>query len=245
VSNAVYPSQIRGLTQQVVKTPEDAVILQPSPSGVETRILQTQNPLWHWQLTYDVIFNDLSNAVYLPVSELQYLMGFFCARGSQFDSFLFDDPEDDSVVNQALQLVTDGTNYYTPLQRNLGGLFLEDVTDLNAQGDAQFFLLGGTHNQIFANGVQMSQSYSGNTGDFDLLGPGLAIPGFSSAGLYLKWHAAPTAPITGTFKFYFRVRFESSKQDFTKFLNSLYTIGGSEESRGDGLLKLMSARDSA
>jgi hypothetical protein len=201
-----------------------------------------QNPVWHFSLTYDQLFNDLTNPAYSS-SELETLMGFVLSKQGQFDDLLFEDPEDKSVTNQALQLMNDGAgNYYTPLQRNLGGFFLEDITDLNAQGDLHYFPVGGTHNKIFANGVQKSQSYTGNTGDFDLLGPGLAIPGYSFAGMYLKWHSAPTGPITGTFAFYFRVRFENDTQDFEKFLYRLWTVGGSEGSRGSGTVKLVSAR---
>ena len=242
MSDAIYPSQIYGLTLKVVKAPEGDTLIQSAANKVELRLAQTENPIWHWSLTYEQLFNDLRNPNY-TASELETLMGFYLARRYRFDDFLFDDPEDDSVTNQTLQLVNDGAgNYYTPLQRNMGGQFYEDVTDLNAQGDAHYFPLSGTHNKIFANGVQQSQSYLGNTGDFDLLGPGLAIPGYSFSGLYLKWHSAPTAPITGTFMFYFRVRFEQDRQDFEKFLYRLWTIGGAEGNAGAGMVKLVSAR---
>jgi hypothetical protein len=325
VSSAVYPTAIRGLSYKVVKTPEFSNVIQAAPDPLmETRIAQAVNPRWHWQLMYDFLANDLSNTN-LTYSELATLMGFLLARQASYDSFLFDDPEDDAVTNQPLQLVTDTTNpvsaatvgsggsgfnvgdqlavtggggtgavlsvasvssgaitgfnivaggagyattsgaalavltgsgsgsptanitavsvYYTPVQRNMGGQFFEDLTDLNLQGQAEAFPnLTGAPNKIFANGVQQSQSYSGNTGNFDLLGPGLAFPGFSSAGLYLKWHSAPATPITGTFKFYFRARFEMSSQDFSKFLYLLWTIGGEEEHRGSGLVKLVSTR---
>jgi len=245
MSDVLYPSLIFGITPKVVKTDEEDTLVQASPSRVELRIAQTQNPIWHWSLSYEQLFNDLRNPNY-TVSELETLLGFRLARRGRFDDFLFDDPEDDTVTNQGLQLVNDGAgNYYTPLQRNMGGQFFEDVTDLNAQGDAHYFPSAGTHNKIFANGVQQSQSYPGNTGDFDLLGPGLSIPGYSFAGLYLKWHSAPTAPITGSFMFYFRVRFEDDKQDFEKFLYRLWTIGGAEAGRGGGVVKLVSARTTA
>lgn len=325
MSSDIYPDKIFGLMPNVVKTDEDGVKIQTARNGVELRIAQTENPKWHFSLIYQQLFNDLRNPNY-SVTELQFLMGFRGKMRGRWDSFLFEDPEDNSVKDQTLQLVVDTTNpvaaavvggsagtgfalddvllvtggggegavlrvaslsgsaiasfvidsggsgyattagatlmvltgagsgaptanitagpvYYTPLQRNQGGLFLEDVTDLNLQGDAHYFPNAGTNNKIFTNGVQKSQSYPGNGGDFDLLAGGFSIPGAAFMGLYLKWHAAPTAPITGTFKFYFRVRFEESTQDWERFLWGLYTIGGDEGQRGSGTVKLVSSRD--
>lgn len=128
-----------------------------------------------------------------------------------------------------LQLVNDGATsrtYYSPIQRNLGSQFLEDVTDLNPQD--------GSGLSVWANGVLQA----GGGTNYTLLGPGLAIPGYSFQGMYLKWAAAPTAPITAAFGWYFRVRFEDDKSDFEKFLLRLWTIGGAEGKSGAGMVKL-------
>jgi hypothetical protein len=337
VSNAIYPATLKGIQPNVVKTPEFKTVVQASPSGVETRLAQAQNPIWHWQLFYEFLFNDTVDPVggsqrnpsVLPYSELQTLMGFYLARQGKFDSFLFTDPEDYTVGSaaspQPLQLIVDNSQpisaaaigssagtgfaagdqlaviggggtgavlqvatlsgsaiatfsivsagsgyttttgaalvvltgsgsgsptanitvtpiYYTPLQRNLGGEFLEDVTDIPLRGGLS--LLGpGDANQIFANGVQKLNAYCyPGSNDFTVSGPGLAIPGYSFAGLYLQWHYAPTPPITGNFQFYFRVRFEDDKQDFERFLYNLWTVGGAESQHGSGIVRLMSAR---
>jgi hypothetical protein len=229
MSNDVFPSQIFGLTPQVIRTPEFDTLVQSSASGVRLPIAQMQNPLWHWALVYEQLFNNpAANSAY-TISELQTLMGFFLDHQGQFDDFLFDDPEDDTVTNQVLQLVNDGAgSYYSPVQRQMGN-FLEDVTDLNGAISVK------------ANGV----AQAGGGTNYTLLGPGLAIPGYSFEGLYLKWVAAPTGPITASFQFYFRVAFEADKQDFEKFLYQLWTIGGAEGQRGSGLLKLVTSRTTA
>ena len=73
-----------------------------------------------------------------------------------------------------LQVVSDGAgNYYSPIQRNFGGKFWEDITDLNG------------NITVYINGAV-------NT-DYTLGGPGLAIPGYSFEGLYLAWDAAAPA----------------------------------------------------
>lgn len=142
-----------------------------------------------------------------------------------------------------LQLVNNGTTYYSPIQRTLDGNFYEDITDLN--GDIT----------VYANGVL--KTHTGGSPDYSIsTSPGLALPTASFMGLYLIWNAMPTGPITASFNFYFRVRFETDSQDFEKFLGigssaaatiagqggGYYTIGGSEAVNGTGYLKLTTAR---
>lgn len=320
MSNSIFPSPFRGLAYTVTKTPEFSTIVQKSPAFVDLRIAQSQNPAWSYQLIYEVLFADVarSTGAFAPYSDLQELMGFYLARQGMFDDFLLNDVDDNTVTNQAMQLVSDATNpisaavvgssagtgfvtgdyvsvvggggtggvlqvslaisgaistlaivnggsgyttttgaalvaltgagagsptanitavtlYYTPLQRNMGGQFLEDVTDLNP--------LNGSGLVVKANGVTQTAGTCGGGGTtFELHGPGLAIPGASFGGMYLKWCAQPTPPITASFSFYFRVRFATDKQDFEKFVNNLWTVGGSESKNGAGTLKLTTSR---
>lgn len=240
MSNSVFPYQIHGLRlQNIVKTPEFGTIVQSAPNGAETRVQQRQNPVWHWSLIYDYLYDNFispnNTLPYAPYTDFRTLLGFFMARHGRYDDFLFTDPDDNSVgpamlggspnAQAQLPLVNDGAGtYYSPVQRNIGGLFWEDIGALNGSI------------AVYANGV--------STSAYSLLGPGLAIPGYSYAGMYLKWSAMPTAPITAQFNYYFRVRFESDTQDFEKFLYGLWTVGGANAQSGSGVLKLMSARTS-
>jgi hypothetical protein len=105
-------------------------------------------------------------------------------------------------------------------------MFLEDVTDL----------VPNTL-QVFTNGSPQIANVN-----YQLLGPGLAVPGASYMGLYLKWLTTPATPVTATFQFYFRVNFEGDTQDFEQWAFGLWTIGGSKSKNGSGYLKLMSSR---
>lgn len=294
MANQIYPSQVRGLGFSVVKSPEDSVIVQYSPSFASTRIVQTQNPIWHWTLLYDfLIDNPLKPTGHQAYTDLQTLLGFIAARRNNFDEFLFLDPDDNfvgpGVINQGwlpnfpfafgaiivvsgtawqvstapqgartgltqpafssspqtdggliwtslgaapalgwpnpaatLQLVTDGTFWYTPLQLLRGGQFYEDITDL------------ASALTVYANGV-VTTNYVLSVGP-------LSFSGFSSAGLYLKWNAMPTAPITASFNYYYRVHFEDTSQDFEKWANQWWTIGGDFGTKGKGEIKLASSR---
>ncbi len=313
MSNAIFPSAVRGLGFSVLKSMEDSVILQSAPNFVSTRILQNYNPLWHWELLYDfLIDNPKKPTATLTYTDLQTMMGFFQARGSNFDDFLFSDPDDNSVgpgmitatwqrfypyflgaiiidgvgagshaqkvtlapagaksglsapswnhsggttvdggltwTDQGVALNT-GTNWpnpqaqlqlvqdpvtlawYSPIQRNLGGQFYEDITDLQPAGGLDYTTL-----VLSANGV--TQAHPAN---YSLVGPGLAINGASWSGLVAQWVGTPTGPITATFNFYFRVCFETSKQGFEKWMNQWWAAGGEAASKSDAL-RLVSSR---
>lgn len=243
MSNTVYPSYVRGLGFTVFKEAEWSTVHQAAPGGQETRIAQYQNPMWHYELIYNYL-KDISNDLPpggIGYTDLASLIGFFNARQGDFDDFLFDDPDDDFVgpgvltggaPNPAAQLplVTDGTTYYSPIQRILGGQAAEDVTDLipsNAVGSIT----------VWSNG-----SIIPNAGNWTIGGPGLAIAGSSYGGLYVQWDAMPTAPITAQFSYYHRLRFDGSTVDFEKFLYQVWTMGGPAMKNGTGYLKLVTSR---
>lgn len=291
----IYPSGVRGLTFTVTKTPAFDTSKQSAPSKVETRVRNTVNPVWTWKLMYSYLL-DWPWAIVsgLANTDLRVLMDFFLAASGEFQDFLFTDP-DDNYVGPAvttggapntplaqLPLVNDGAgNYYSPLQRTLGGLFYEDVTDLN-----------GTP-EIYVNGVY--ESGISGTIPHTIAGPGLALPTVSYMGMYVAWGnqwrastalsvgattfdasghlqkvttagttgtALPTfndtggtttdgsavwtdqgvAVVTAQFNFYFRVHFGTDSQDFEKFMNQLWCIGGDHSRNGSGMLTLESSR---
>jgi Conserved hypothetical protein 2217 (DUF2460) len=241
----IFPT-LPGLTYPVLKSAEFDTLVQSSPNKYETTIPQTINPVWHWEFIYDFL-RDFSYGSF-TITELRTLLDFFLYQGGQAGTFLYLDP-DDNYVGPAmngespntplaqLQVVTDGNgHYYSPLQRTLGGLFYEDITNLNTNTEA-----GGSALAVYANGVL--QTTGGGSPNYTLSSsPGLAIPGASFMGIYLTWAAEPTQPITAQFNFCFRVRFESDTQDMEKFVNQFWTIGGSESKNGKGYLQLVSRR---
>lgn len=252
MSLPVFPD-LPGLTFTSVKTSTFNTLVDPSPGGHEVRLSQVINPIWEWTLVYDFL-RDFEWGNFTSPSELRAMMGFFNGRKGRGESFLFQDPDDYSVgpglVSSApnipmaqLPLINGGdTKYYSPIQRTLDGITYEDITDLNPQN--------GSGLQLWADGSPIA---------FNLHGPGGAIAGHSFAGMYVDYGGGnvPTPPITASFNFYFRVRFDSDEQDFEKFLGvgnavsllppagqggGFWTIGGSESQNGQGTLKLRTAR---
>lgn len=241
----VYPN-LPGLTYPVRKEAAFDTLVSSSPNKYRVALPQTINPQWSWELIYDFL-RDFSTPQF-TIGELRTLLDFFLMQGGQAGDFLFLDP-DDNYVGPALvagapntplaqlQVVTDGAgNWYSPLQRTFGGEFYEDIIDLNTNLAA-----GGSTLGVCVDGVMtITSRYSGPT--WTLEGPGLAIPGASFMGLYLKWSAEPTAPVTAQFNFYFRAHFQSDSQDMEKFANQFWTIGGSESQNSKGYVKLEQSR---
>jgi len=234
MSDDIYPTNLVGLGFTVLKTARFSTVVQQSTSFVETRVVQSRNPIWRWTLLYDVLSNNPNRiAVGESYPDLQRLLGFYLKHQGMFDSFLFPDPDDGFVgpalvggtPNPQAQLfvVQDAVTgiSYSPIQRAMGGQFYEDITDLD----------GGI--TVFDNAIP--------TTDYVIIGPGVSITGAAWAGKVLQWNSAPTGPVTAQFNFFFRVRFETDEQDFEKFVNQLWCAGGSEGQSSSGL-KLVSAR---
>lgn len=124
------------------------------------------------------------------LTEQQQLMGFINARGGSYDSFLFNDPDDFGVSLQVIG-TGDGVNKLFQLVRTRGG-FLEPIFEINGAP------------AIFVNGVLKASpaDYTVNT-----------------SGL-VTFVAAPPAgqPVTATFSYYWRVRFQKDGADFSQML---------------------------
>src|SRR4051812_24937479 len=102
MSNLIFPSQIKGLRMASLKTSEYRSLSQNSPNAYTLRIAQTINPIWHFQLLYDYLYDvhlsPNNTQFYSPYTDFQTLMGFIQARKGKWDDFLFFDPVDNSAA---------------------------------------------------------------------------------------------------------------------------------------------------
>lgn len=237
MSDDLYPNTIRGLTWTVTRSPEFKTIVQTSPSFHETTIIQATNPRWNWELKYDYLKDNIADLVTgLVYTDFETLLTFFLNHWGQGTNFLFNDivtpayyvgpakigaaPNLDAQLQVFLNTVD--SKYYSPLQIKHGGLWYEDVDYLNGAI------------AVYGNGTVI------NASSYTIGGPGLAIPGYSFAGMYVKFNYGytPATPITAQFSYCWRVRFDSDRQDFEKFMNMLWTAG----ERGGAAIKFRSAR---
>lgn len=177
MSNAIFPT-FPGLQYDRKRIPKWSTLVQTSVSGKETRIA-----LWSYpRYTYSVSFDLLRSAA--AFTELQTLMGFFNLRQGSFDTWLFDDPEDDSVTAQWIG-VGDGHTLSFQLVRSYGA-WTDPIKDVQVMSN------------VYLAGVNQTSGWSvGSTGLLTFT----TAPGSGVA-------------ITATFSYYWRCRFLADEYEF-------------------------------
>ncbi|HEY2393871.1 MAG TPA: DUF2460 domain-containing protein [Candidatus Angelobacter sp.] len=185
MSNVLFP-KIRGLSWEVVKNPTLSTDIQSSLAGREVRIQNFQNPIWEFTLVYEYLLNDPRFRDDTGSTPLEQLVGFFLARGGQFDDFLLNESDltqrlEDSVFSGQPIGTGDGVNVNFQLVRNLGG-FLEACQNPANQSA-----------RVYVNGVPKVQGT-----DYTI---SLGVVTFTLA-------PALGAAITADFIFLHRVRFD-------------------------------------
>lgn len=159
MSNALFP-KIKGLSWDVVKTPTFSTDIQESLAGREVRIQNFKNPIWEFTLHYEYLFNDPKFRDESSATPLETLVGFFLARGGQFDDFLLNESDltgrlEDSVYSGQPIGVGDGVTTNFQLVRNVGG-FMETVQN-PANQTATVYVNGAAKVQnadyIVSNGI--------------------------------------------------------------------------------------------
>lgn len=175
----------------LVRTPEFSTTTIGSVSGREFRCANYAFPRVTYKLKYELL-RDTAAA-----TDFRTLAGFFNSRQGSFDTFLFNDADDNTATAQVFG-IGDGTSKTFQLVRTLGG-FVEPIYDMNSAPT------------IYVNGVAKAL-----TTDYTINATGgvtfVAAPG---AGLSITW--------TGTY--YWRCRFVADSLDFEKFMNTFWQLG--------------------
>lgn len=185
MSNAVFPT-LPGLKWGVIKKPMWSTKVQRAASGKELRASFYSYPEYQYTLSYEVLRGN-------GLGEIQQLIGFFNARQGSFDSFLYRDPDDNSITSQSFGL-GDGVQTKFQLVRLYGG-FVEPVLALN-----------GTPS-IYVNGT--------------LTTTGFTIDSYGLVTFTTP--PAVGAVLTWTGQFYWRCRFIQDSTEFEQFLYQLWS----------------------
>jgi uncharacterized protein (TIGR02217 family) len=196
---AIFPV-LPGLGWSVTKSPRFAGRIQHAVSGREVRVLDQPYPIWTWTLTYALLRDKwdtrAAGGLGAGFDELRTLAGFFLAQQGTFQSFLFDDPTDNTV---AAQEIGTGNSSITGFQlvRSMGG-FAEPITAPN------------TLSAVYFNGVWQDPA-------------GYALD--SETGLVTFTTAPPVGQIvTADFTYRFRVRFAEDSAEFENFMLQLWQL---------------------
>ena len=189
MSNSVFPT-FPGLMPGVTRTPVWSTHVKTSVSMREYRVANAAYPIYRYKLSFEFLRQTTG------FTEMATLVAFFNARSGSFDSFLWTDPDDNSVTAQSFG-AGDGSTISFQLTRTFGG-YAEPVFDTNSTP------------AISVNGVLKTAGT-----DYTI----------SSTGV-VTFAAAPgsTLPLTWTGTYYRRVRFASDSAEFAQFLKNLWEL---------------------
>lgn len=185
MSNLVFPT-LPGLAWNVARSPQWATRIQKAVSGKEFRSAWMSAPLYTFRLQYEVLREASA------YQELQQLVAFYNNVRGSFDSFLYRDPNDNSVTAHSFG-TGNGVQTAFQLVRSYGGN-LEAVGQLNGAPS------------IYINGVLQATGYT-------ISATGLVT--FSVAPIN-------AAALTWTGNYYYRCRFLQDAMELNEFMNSLW-----------------------
>lgn len=201
---ATYPT-LPGLTYSVIKRPKWFTGIGTAATGREVRVAYAENPLWEYELTYNVL-HDEPNPSAATASDLKTLMGFYLSMSGAFQPFLFLDPDDNNVTAQTIG-ATDGVATTWTLIRTYGGA---DGVGSEPIG----YVNTGAPFNVYLNGVLVDPT------TYDVL---TTVP----VNQQVRFHSAPTAgeTVTVDMTYYYYVRFMDDHYDFEKFMDRLWSLG--------------------
>jgi uncharacterized protein (TIGR02217 family) len=191
MSSDVFPVLL-GIKFDNKRTPVWSTKTHKSVSGKQQRAAMWSYPVWKYSLSYEVLRADTAH------QELQTLVGFFLEHQGAFDSWLYSDPSDNTVVGQSIGIGNGSTTAFQ-LVRTYGAngnTFAEPMTAIN-----------GTP-VIKVSGVTKTAGV-----DYTINSTGLVT--FTSA-------PASSAPITADFSYYFRCHFTADELEFNQFMYQLW-----------------------
>jgi uncharacterized protein (TIGR02217 family) len=196
MSTAVFPSLI-GQAWDINRTPIWDTTIETNVSGKEVRLSNFTSPRYQWDISYNALRQGtVHNIAY---TEFSQLLGFYNARQGAFDSFLYNDSDDNSVTTQAIG-TGDGTTKAFQLVRALGG-FSEPVFAPNVVS------------AVYVDGVL-------KTADVDYT---VSSWGSANSGV-ITFVTAPanTKAVTADFTYYWPCRFLNDSISFNKFISNMY-----------------------
>lgn len=152
----VFPS-LPGLAFPVKRAAEWSTVKQDALSGKRTRAQNFSYPVWHWEVSFDVLRSS-NVAVYAAFPELQELEALINSLMGGTGLFLYQDPSDHTATAQ-LFATGDGASKTYQLVRSLsaGGFtsyepvfFPNVITDVQVNGVTTAVTLGNYGQVTFA-----------------------------------------------------------------------------------------------
>jgi len=187
---------LAGLAWSRHKKPGFSTRVAAHTSGREVRVALMAYPLYEFEAVYNGLASNSTAAFAgLGGSSLQELMGFFLQLQGQLGTFLYVDPDDNTVGGQVFG-TGDGATVAFTMERSLGG-FLEPVGWVTSIAT------------VYLNGVaQAAAAYSLTT-------PNTLV--FATA-------PGSGVTVSADFSYAFNCRFLDDQMDFEEFMSNLWKL---------------------
>ena len=187
---------LTGLPGRGIRSRDSATRVAAHASGREVRVALMEYPLYEFEAVYNGLASNSTAAFAgLGSSSLQSLMGFFLQLQGQFGTFLYTDPDDNTVTSQAFATGNGTTTAFT-MMRTLGG-FLEPVSWVTNVAN------------VYLNGVAQSGSA------YSLTAPNtLTFTAAPPSGV----------TVSADFSYAFNCRFLDDQMDFEEFMSNLWKL---------------------
>lgn len=200
ISTALFPS-LPGITWPVKRTAQFSTNVVQSASGREVRVALQSQPFYMYEISYEVLRINAA----LSLAEYPILMAFFNNRQGMFDTFLYNDTDDNSVTAQAIG-VGNGFNTSFQLVRAFGGSGSPKWVDI--------ILAPNVVTTVKVNNVTKTL-----TTDYTINAWGTDTPGT------INFVTAPSAGqnVTADFTWYWPCRFLSDTIEISKIYQGFYS----------------------
>jgi hypothetical protein len=208
-----YPRHLPGLAYSKVRRPKHNVSVQAHRSGGEVRISYWSEPLWEWDLTYEVLRDGFRMG--RNFDELKQIEGLFLASTGSLNGFQFFDDDDHTAPRTGVGS-SDGTTTTYTLKRYRGSslgsgrpLGQESIGLLDT---SQAFNLYVDNALVAISPNDPAYGYTLDT----------ATP----KNQKLVFKAAPPNghSFTCDMSWFYYVRFQADSLDFEKFMHQLWAL---------------------
>lgn len=206
-----YPRNLPGLAYSRVRRPKHSVSVQTHQSGGEVRMSYWSEPLWEWDLTYEVLRDGFRMG--RAWDELKQIEGLFLASTGSLSGFAFHD-DDDFQDKRMLVGSSDGTTTTFTLSRARGSWTgppqgSETIGLLDLSRPFNLYLASQVA-PIDPNDPIYGYTLNTSTPKNQQLVFNIAPPSGHTFVCDMSW-------------FYY-VRFQADSQDFEKFMHQLWSL---------------------
>jgi hypothetical protein len=210
-----YPRALPGLTTSKIRRPKHKVSVQTHQSGGEVRMSYWSEPLWEWDLTYELLRDGFRMG--RAWDELLQIEGLFLASTGSLCGFQFFD-EDDNRVTRTFVGSSDGATTTYTLKRYRGSW----------KGDGQPL---GLESIGLLDPSQAFNLYFQNANPLTPIDPNDPVYGYTldtstPKNQKLVFNAAPPGGhnFVCDMSFFWYVRFGADSLDFEKFMHQLWAL---------------------